>query len=57
MKKDIDFKEIYFNISDFVDNETFEMILEQFDIDRYKENGRTIQSFILTVTQIETKER
>lgn len=53
MNKSVDFKEIILSISDFIDNESFEYLLEEFGIERTKD--RDFQSIILTVVKVETK--
>jgi hypothetical protein len=51
MKKEIDFKEIHLSMPDFVDNESFEYLLEEFDI--YRNESNQYDSITLTVTKVE----
>lgn len=51
MKKDIDFKEVFLSMPDFIDNESFEYLLEQFGIERTPEND--YQNITITVTKVE----
>lgn len=51
IKKEIDFKEVYLSMPDFIDNEAFESLLELFGIERAPEND--YQSIKITVTKIE----
>lgn len=49
--KEVDFKEIVLGIKDFVDNESFESVLESFGIERTEEN--CCSTIVLTVVKIE----
>lgn len=53
VSKSIDFKEVSLSMPDFIDNESFEYLLEEFGIERDDKND--YQSITLTVTKVEVR--
>ena len=51
MNKNIDFKQVTLSIPDFIDNESFEYLLEQFGV--YRNEYNQYDTITLTVTKIE----
>lgn len=53
MIKKIDFQEVILSMPDFIDNESFEYLLEEFNV--YRNESNQYDTIILTVTKIEVK--